>query len=310
MFIISAHSGPKAPPTPVPQPPQPVTSGDYCGFCTLLIAAAENFITENTTESEVEQFLDSLCMRFGGPYGTECADLMNMELPNVFEYIMNDESPQAVCTQIGMCSSAERLCASNMGCSICELIVQAAENFMTENTTETQIEHFLDKLCLRLGGTAGVLCAEIVNTEMPDLFEYIKNNESAQVACTQAGLCSSNGCLPEQEQEQEQEQQEGEEDNGNGQSQNCGICCFAASIVLNTLAQNTTQAQLEAQLVSMCGTLSAEVLAEECVDFVSTYLSDLIEEVVNTGNPSLVCDILGMCSDPNACASNVIVVPQ
>jgi len=78
------------------------------------------------------------------------------------------------------------------GCSICELIVVAVEQFIEDNSTESTIEQYLDDLCNALPGSWAAQCTFFVAQELPAIIEWIENEEDPQQFCTQAGYCTGN----------------------------------------------------------------------------------------------------------------------
>jgi hypothetical protein len=74
--------------------------------CKLVIAYAEEFLSSNSTESEIEQFLDKVCntsfiVRLG--FSAECTDLVNVYLPELVQILVNKETPTVACTQVLLC---------------------------------------------------------------------------------------------------------------------------------------------------------------------------------------------------------------
>eukprot|EP01092_Planopodium_desertum_P002538 TRINITY_DN141297_c0_g1_i1.p2 TRINITY_DN141297_c0_g1~~TRINITY_DN141297_c0_g1_i1.p2 ORF type:complete len:120 (-),score=31.90 TRINITY_DN141297_c0_g1_i1:59-397(-) len=83
----------------------PVSSQSIeCTICEYVCQYAEQYISSNSTESEVEQLLDDACNDLG-PVSTECTALVNQYLSEIVQYLITNQPPNVICSEINLCSS-------------------------------------------------------------------------------------------------------------------------------------------------------------------------------------------------------------
>lgn len=81
--------------------------------------------------------------------------LVNTYLPQIVEWILNNEPPAKLCAQLGLCSSRPALKpffkleteATVSVCSICEIVVQIAEAYILNDEVISKVEAKLDEVC-------------------------------------------------------------------------------------------------------------------------------------------------------------------
>jgi len=86
-----------------------------CQVCQLVVATAENFLEENSTEQEVEDVLETVCnnsivKRMG--YSEQCDALVEAYLPELIQLLVQKETPQVACAQLKLCSGKPQSLAS------------------------------------------------------------------------------------------------------------------------------------------------------------------------------------------------------
>jgi len=184
------------------KPIKKVEDNSSCTNCLLIVSTAENFISEDTTEKEVELILENICLLFpDNATENECDALIETFTPEAIQLVIQQESPSVVCTQVGSCTfgqlrllqKAKKVKKINgaIECSLCQAAVGYAEAYVTANTTEQQVETLLDKACAIFPNSTQQMCDGIVNTLVTDGFQLIINDEPPSVVCTQVGLCTS-----------------------------------------------------------------------------------------------------------------------
>jgi len=205
--------------------PMKKTGDIECSICEFFVQAIENFITSNASINDIINFANKACSHLG-IFANECDHFLDSYLPMLIDALVNRENPDVICTNvIKVCSSSFQqrsrvlslvselrkmteattttpqkennvvadggsVEASPASCNMCQLIVNAAENYLESGAAANTVESFLDKLCTRLG-PAGGLCQDIVAL-YPDLLDAIFRRETPETVCTQISLCSSN----------------------------------------------------------------------------------------------------------------------
>jgi len=76
-------------------------TGLKCDVCQFVAQQVEALLLTNKTITQIETNLDSLCQKT--KYDTLCENVVNTYLPKIIEFLEQEESPQQVCQQIGLC---------------------------------------------------------------------------------------------------------------------------------------------------------------------------------------------------------------
>jgi len=77
------------------------STGLKCDVCQFVAQEAEALLLTNKTITQIETNLDTLCQKT--KYDTLCENVVNTYLPKIIEFLEQEESPQQVCQQIGLC---------------------------------------------------------------------------------------------------------------------------------------------------------------------------------------------------------------
>lgn len=79
--------------------------GTECDLCEYFVGVAEQKLSSNATETEVEHYLDVVCDDVFGSYAKMCETLVAQYYPELVQYLMNKENPTVVCDELGFCTS-------------------------------------------------------------------------------------------------------------------------------------------------------------------------------------------------------------
>ena len=79
-----------------------------CTLCTDIIGDLADFITDETTEQQIVDFVKELCHLMGTILGAQieadCNAMFENNLPGIIDDIVNNNlNPEQVCTDIGLC---------------------------------------------------------------------------------------------------------------------------------------------------------------------------------------------------------------
>jgi saposin len=167
-----------------------------CSVCELVVQYVESYIASNQTEQQIIKKLEGVCSLLG-PLSGPCTSFVDTYLPQLIQWIENGESPQAFCTQIGLCSSArltvKKVKATSQKlrggvCSICQTLVALIENYVAAATTEDKIEAELAKVCQALGPYAQE-CDNLIDEYLPQLVQWVVAKENPATLCAQIKVC-------------------------------------------------------------------------------------------------------------------------
>ena len=79
-----------------------ISNGLECTFCKVVIGEAEKYLSNKSTEAEIEQVLDNVCNDLG-PLKGECNNLVKTYLPVLVQYIQQGFGASKVCSLIHLC---------------------------------------------------------------------------------------------------------------------------------------------------------------------------------------------------------------
>jgi len=73
----------------------------------LVVSYIEAYVQQNATEQEIIQKLDQLCSNIP-IFGKECDSVVSNYAPQIIQWILNKENPQAFCSTVRLCSSPKK----------------------------------------------------------------------------------------------------------------------------------------------------------------------------------------------------------
>merc|ERR1712233_103487 len=78
-----------------------------CAICIDLVTDIDEFLTSDTTEDQIVQFVEQLCKALGTilpDFEATCNALVESQLPAIIDGLVNDNlNPQQICTNIAAC---------------------------------------------------------------------------------------------------------------------------------------------------------------------------------------------------------------
>jgi len=78
-----------------------------CAICIDLVTDIDEFLTSDTTEDQIVQFVEQLCKALGTilpDFEATCNALVESQLPAIIDGLVNDNlNPQEICTNIAAC---------------------------------------------------------------------------------------------------------------------------------------------------------------------------------------------------------------
>jgi len=76
----------------------------------------EGYLSENSTEAEVQAVVEKICNYIPAQYTELCDELIATYAPDIVEFMLRHESPQKICDSIGLCNSTVHLSPSYCVC--------------------------------------------------------------------------------------------------------------------------------------------------------------------------------------------------
>ncbi|XP_065912710.1 uncharacterized protein [Dysidea avara] len=284
-----------------------------CDICEEVVKIVEQYAEENKTEAEVKQAVEQFCNSLPAPLNGVCSQLVDQYFDEIWELIINDEPPQTVCTNLGLCSSKlpaktkpkaplEPTKLASLQCDICEEVVKIVDQYAEENKTEAEVKQAIEQFCDALPAPLNSVCSQLVDQYFDEIWELIINDESPQVICTDLGLCSSK--LPAKSPKVENTVPTEELHPAKVASLQCDICEEVVKIVEQYAEDNETEAKVKEAVEQFCTSLPAP-LSSVCSDLVDQYFDEIWEDIINNEPPHAICTNLGLCSSKLSAKSPV-----
>jgi len=92
-----------------------------------------------------------------------------------------------------ICSATESAVQADQqstGCSLCQLIMQYVETYVSQNQTEQEIIQKLEAFCANIP-LFGPECDSIVSSYLPSMIQWIINKEPPPVFCATVRVCGA-----------------------------------------------------------------------------------------------------------------------
>ncbi|GIQ90913.1 hypothetical protein KIPB_013907, partial [Kipferlia bialata] len=152
----------------------------------------ESWITEDTTEAEIIEYLNDACsILYLDSLVDMCDDILDEFMDEILELLQEDYPADVVCELIGMCDSAPMLKDSGIWCTICELIAEMAEEWITDASTENEIIEWLEGICTFLPSFLERECDQFIESEVESLAVALLSDLPPDVVCQDIGACDA-----------------------------------------------------------------------------------------------------------------------
>ena len=77
------------------------STGLECDFCQFVARETESLLLTNETLTKIQTDLGSLCQKT--KHDTICERIVDTYLPQIINFLEQEESPEKVCQQVGVC---------------------------------------------------------------------------------------------------------------------------------------------------------------------------------------------------------------
>jgi len=264
LCVVGAFASPRTPKVSAPS--------DQCSECEQIVGFVEGWLENNSTDAEIQQYLDTLCKLIPG-ISAVCDQIAAWGLDYVIQFLKANGSPQVLCQQFGLCSSPIVVSVADSSCSGCLTLVGAIESWIASSATESEIEAALDAIC-QLVPNLDAPCEAIVS-QLPTIIAYLEADGNATVLCQLLGLCpQQKAAVPK--------------------SAECGPCEALVSAIENWIAANKTEFAIEKDLLNVvCPMVPA--FAATCTQIFKVGVPAAIAWITQAENPTTACTQLGVC---------------
>ncbi|XP_048256787.1 prosaposin-like [Haliotis rufescens] len=277
-----------------------------CTDCINFFTDVAKMVSSANTTAEIEQLLDQMVCSSLGSLEDLCKQVLHSYVPQVLQYLANQDNPNQICGLLGMCTqevlerahAAQKPVSSAFECDLCKQVVTKLRAMDRDQTTQTELKQFVeDNICPYLG-TAQKQCVQDVETYAAILFQLLANELDPTVVCEYLKLCTQAKIVPMTRigLTSHQTKVKVMETHKNIKvSVECTICEFALTEVDQILGNNRSQAAVEAALDKVCDLLPSTI-SQECVNFVNTYGAAVIKLLIQNLKPDEICKSIGLCA--------------
>ncbi|XP_053383474.1 uncharacterized protein LOC123564714 [Mercenaria mercenaria] len=78
---------------------------ELCGPCKLIMEELKQFLKQNRTTQEVEEFLKRVCDILPDTVTAQCHQVIDQYIPNILNLIEENVKPEEICQQLGLCNA-------------------------------------------------------------------------------------------------------------------------------------------------------------------------------------------------------------
>ncbi|XP_071829151.1 uncharacterized protein [Apostichopus japonicus] len=255
-----------------------------CTLCEYVIQKLETMISKQSTVAEIEAALEKVCSLLPGSISDQCQQFVDQYTPTIINLIVQNVSPQLICRTLGLCkASSESDVHEQLGptCVLCQYVMKELESLLAKESTISDIEAALDKVCSLMPGTLSQQCQQFVDTYTPTIVNLLVQYVPPRLVCVVLRLCMFEEAPAPVLNE--------------GANEFCAICEFAMSELDKILVEPNTEAQIENALDMICGLLPSTI-SETCTSFVAQYTKEIIFLITQSVSPKQVCAALTLCT--------------
>ncbi|PVD38757.1 hypothetical protein C0Q70_01380 [Pomacea canaliculata] len=274
----------------VPVSPEKKIKGPdvLCELCKIVVQKAEEFLQQNKTEQEIEGELDKLCSLL--PSSDSCKQMVNEYLPTIIILLKQELTPDAVCQQLSLCTTAVNVAVSSekemkgsaISCDMCKILAEKVDKVLEQNTTEAEITDVLVKACGFLKGDLNARCISFVDEYGPMIVKLIAQEITTAEICYSLKLCLGKGS------------QAVRPHVAASSGDDCLICKEIINSFNQALEDPSTEKNIEDLMLSGCNSLPAGY-QNMCSDLVQSYFPELVAML--TQNDLEVCTMLKLCTN-------------
>lgn len=306
-----------------------------CEFCEQLVKHLRDVLVANTTELEFYKVLQGLCKQTG-KFKDECLHLAEQYYPVIYNFLVSDLKPAETCKMIGICGNLtsapisplvarelvvkvqpkligaeeskiahvplakqaepasaavpvlplERMFVaapqSKAACAFCQYFLHYLQVQLSDTRTEDKVKAAVEEACDVLPDALNGECKEFVTQYGSAVIALLVQEIDPASVCPALQIC------PQTEEIRRVDV--------NSEKSNCPLCLFAVEQLESVLKNNRSEENIRKALDGLCTRLSQK-LQSECIDFVDTYSSQLVEMLVADMNAKEICVFLKLCRD-------------
>jgi len=260
----------------------PVAYAQECSACEAVITLVEGWVANNSTEQQIAQYLETVCLLVPG-YTAVCDAIVSEGVTQIITWIKQNETPQTICTQLGLCTSKTK--PLDLECEGCEDVIGYVEQWLANTNDQQIVISAVEVVCTYMPGWEST-CDAIIAAGVPDVIQWVETYENKTTVCVQLDLCTGKKApLPK------------------SQQQTCGDCQSIVETIDNWVSMNVVQQNIESSLATACNLIPQ--WQDICTSVIKKMeVPQIIQWVQNDEKPEAICTSLGLCSDAKSVKIN------
>jgi len=314
------------PAAPKQEAPQHEESGDVCQDCVKFLTDAQQQAKENQTfVTSLIESLQKQCDVLGPGMSDLCKQYISQYAPIIVQQFMSmEQQPKDLCARAGFCEktsvpmlslqpaakTAKSIPALKMTpaikvesvpskpaktmvrardspqCAICEFVMKQLEDTLSDQTTEEEVIHAVEKVCRFLPSSLTAQCHDLIESYGQAIIELLVQQADPKTVCTVLGLCkdASRAYIPVMDMTRFKA------------GGFCDVCKMAVRYIDGILEQNATESQIEDAVRKVCNFMP-ESVRTECDQLVEQYEPVLVQLLLQMLDPDFVCMKVGACPE-------------
>lgn len=301
-----------------------------CDLCQQLVKHLRDVLIANTTEDEFKQVLQGLCGQTKS-FKTECLSLVDEYYKVIYETLVNNLDSNGACFLIGICPKGEshshpqlppakieivitkledkvhlsnkeimpiqthlnglmetemslHLVKNGELCSLCEYFMHFVQETLTLPANEEKIKNHLKTICSKsMPKSLEGECDDFVEMYSDAVVALLVQEIDPRQICPMMRMCPQNSRIATPDIKSEDKP-------------TCPLCLFAVEQAKIRIKGDKTKENAKKVLNGLCNHFPNNKLKAECVDFVNTYTSELINMLVQDFTTQQICVSLKLCA--------------
>jgi saposin len=260
-----------------------VARAQDCTACTSLIGVIEGFVEQGMNSSQIQAYIQAVCDLIPG-FQSTCDALAEQGIDEVVAWINQNEDPEQICQQLGLCSSKKPAVAtkptkvaSTAECSACENVIATVENWLDSTSNQQEVITAIEVVCTYMPEWS-TTCDAIIAWGVPTTVAWIEEYENPTAVCGQLALCNASVAKPKMLTGLD----------------GCSICQEIVYMVENYISLGSTTTEIETYVDIACTVIPQ--WTQQCENYISSEVPSIIQWIENDETPQTVCTQLGTCS--------------
>lgn len=287
-----------------------------CQMCQQLMLHLRELLITNTTEVEFKDMLEGFCAQMPS-ITDECINIVEQYYDSIYKFLENGLDADKTCVMIKMCKAAEnveqfkapkmplitsdlfpkpkkvihsiaddstmKLYENGALCTACEYTMQLVHQEVTKKTVHNEILNRAKSACSSLPMYQRE-CVDLIEMFGDQILEAIDLGTDPRLICPFLHMCPPSFDFNYLHHSRV------------GDKPSCPFCLFAMQELKDVVSSNSTKETISGYVSKLCTHLPSN-LKDECVDFVKTYESQVVDMILADFTPQEACVFIKLCSN-------------